>query len=163
MNYRYSREERRAMDNAPELASRLRKGVLRGNRSLLIVLLDVLLIVFMFIIFRVFLYKPQSSAAMNGFEIELSGRVVGESLFAVATIRNEDGEGSAETAYLTFRLGDDEQRLSSRLPAERGGVEEAAVLLPYADPEERIEVTVRIGDLERRLSARPESRKAGKK
>jgi len=151
------------MDNAPKLTSRLRKGVFRGNRSLIIVLLDVLFIVLMFIIFRVFLYKPQSSTTMQGYAVELRGRVIEENVFAVATIENQDAEEPGEVAHLTFRLGGEEQRLSTPLPVERGSVEEAGVLFPYTDPEARIEVSVRIGDQERRLSCGPETRGTGKK
>ena len=163
MTYHYSREEREAMDSAPKLTSRLHKGVFRGNRSLLIVLLDVLFIVLMFIVFRVFLYKPQSSAGMQGYAIELRVRVMEGSVFAVATIKNEGGEAAGEAAYLTFRFGDEEQRVSAPLPVERGSVEEAGVLFPYTDSDAKIEAVVRIGDQEKRLSCSPESRNRGKK
>ena len=104
MKYRYSRRERESMPNAPSLSSRKSRGVFRGNRPLLFVLLDVLFLLAMFLFVRFFLFKPSNVARLGGYRIEAAGRMIEDGVFAVVRIENRGGRRSDERADVRISL-----------------------------------------------------------
>jgi hypothetical protein len=161
MKFHYSRKERLAMSNAPRLDIRHRKGVFRGNRSLLIVLLDVLLICLMFFLFKNFVFKPRNRIELSGYAVALRCRVIKDSVYAAVRIKEENAETGAERAFVEFRFGDGIRQNSVVLsPGERTSYEVTA-LLPFPSAEENhadlaLIVTVRMGDEEKTMKWIPD-------
>lgn len=82
LHFHSSREERLAGREQPE---KVNGGVFAGNRSLLIIMLDVLLVLLMFVIYLLF-FGPEAGVRVEGFRIEGSGFAFGEDLYLTVTI-----------------------------------------------------------------------------
>ena len=68
--FHYDRRERLSMPSAPRPDAKL-KGIFKGNRSLLIILLDVIIILILMFIFLHFLNKPSYKKTEQGYQFEL--------------------------------------------------------------------------------------------
>jgi hypothetical protein len=150
LHFHYSREQRLSMPNAPDLAMRGKKGILKGNRSLVILLVDVLLIFILFVVYRYFFYRP-SYVTLRGMAV--SDRVIA----SVRVARRQESVTQAEPGrvYVRFLLKDEEIRLSEELPTIRGAAVELTASLLIPGKGQQLHAEVQIGDktinLERRL------------
>jgi hypothetical protein len=129
----YSREERLAMPGAPSPRQRP-KGFLRGNRGLVILLIDVAIIAIMAIIYRQFLFSPAYEGELSGYRFTLRGFALQSRVVAELLIEPIGGGGRAETAspqadrvYAVFRAGDGEMRLAADLTGEAATLEGAVL------------------------------------
>ena len=78
LSYHYSREERLEQRDAPDLSRREASGVFRGNRSLIVLLVDILLISLLFLVYRFVLYSPPHQGKLEGYTMAL------DALYAVS-------------------------------------------------------------------------------
>jgi hypothetical protein len=155
MKYHYSRKERMAMPNAPRLEVRHRKGVFRGNRSLLIVLLDVLLICLMFFLFRSFVFKPQNRVRLHGYVITLRCRIIKDSTYAAVRIKGDGEQSRIPRAFIEFQLGESVRQNSVALSPGERTTHEVTALLPLASSDEVLTAIVRMGDQTETLEWKP--------
>jgi hypothetical protein len=155
MKYHYSREERLAMSNAPRLDIRHRKGIFRGNRSLYIVLLDVLLICLMFFLFRSFIFKPVNRIVLQGYTVTLRSRTIKDSVYAAVRIKEREAEIGVERAFVEFRFGDSVRQNSVVLTPGEKTTHEVTALFPSAGASGKLTVTIRIGDREQSMTMAP--------
>jgi len=68
--FHYDRRERFSMPSAPKKDAKL-KGIFKGNRSLLILMLDIVIILILMFIFLRFLNKPSYKKTEQGYQFEL--------------------------------------------------------------------------------------------
>ena len=138
------------MSNAPRLDIRQRKGIFRGNRSLYIVLLDVLLICLMFFLFRNFIFKPSNRIELQGYVVTLRSRIIRDSVYAAVRIKERDAETGVERAFVELRFGDSVRQDSVALsPGEKTTYEVTALLpLPPDGGSGGLTVNIRMGERE---------------
>jgi hypothetical protein len=158
LHFHYSREQRLSMPNAPDLAMRGKKGILKGNRSLVILLVDVLLIFILFVVYRYFFYRPSYIGDLSEYTVTLRGMAVSDRVIAsVRVARRQESVTQAEPGrvYVRFLLKDEEIRLSEELPTIRGAAVELTASLLIPGKGQQLHAEVQIGDktinLERRL------------
>jgi hypothetical protein len=125
--YHYNREERLALRPDRRDPS---GGILKGNRSLTIILLDVLIVAIIFLIFRFVVFTGDSPPSIKGYTVtadllETSGGVLG-------LVTLEAGrEPEASSGIFTVRM--------TEVDADEGAVVEVKDLLP--EPENRRRVS----------------------
>ena len=94
-------EVRRRMEEAPER----RGGMFAGNRSLLIIFIDIVIILIIYGLYVTFLAGPTSVRTIDGYRFSLSASSLESS--ALATLRISAGEGAeADDPIVTVRFRD---------------------------------------------------------
>ncbi len=153
MHFHYNRDERLEMaGRRPKFDTR--GSIFRRNRSLLIILLDVLLLLIVFGVWWAFLRTPEDSVARDGYRFELAALAVGEETVATLTITNRGDSLDAPLFDVEFRsiLPDDVagENLRDRdvLPVP-GDVR--TVRVRFSQRASHVEVTVRFAEVEARL------------
>lgn len=89
LDFHSSRQERLARFGAPHQRAGGTAGVFRGNRTLLVVLLDILLFLMLGVLLVRFLYAQTPRARLQGYEVSLRGLSHGEMVYATLTVRAE--------------------------------------------------------------------------
>jgi len=151
MRVHYSRKERLSMSNAPGLSTRNTGGIFKGNRSLLIVLLDILLLVLMIFIFKQFIFSPSYQANLAGYRIDLRGYPVENGIMVVIRLAKKVKDAPEGRAFLHVFLGKEEARESLLLPLLEDEPSELKMFLSMPNPEKELKATVRIGEEQRTL------------
>jgi hypothetical protein len=151
-DYHYNREERLSMSNAPDLSRRSKRGFLKGNRALIILLIDILLICLLFVAFRYFIYKPPNVGQLTGYALSLRGMSLGDRVVVSLRVERRNAEAPLGRVYAVFRIEDAELRLSRMLPADRGEVVELTGTLFVAGRDRKLTAEVQIGQERRSLS-----------
>lgn len=142
LHFRYSREERLALTDRPK--PHPPGGLFRRNRSLAIILLDVLLVLLVFILFQ-FVFTPGRSAVRVGdYNVRLSGfRFQNEIYLTVEFSRSRDREtipaGAAVLVAVRFPGG---ERVLDVLPVVEGGSTEVTAVVENANQEVAVEVEI---------------------
>ncbi len=175
LNFHYSREERLSQPGAPRFRVPRKGGLFRRNRSLLIVLIDVLLISVVFFLYRQFFASPTYESEIAGYKLLLRVFPVKDKVIvnlrvtgSRAASDGEEGDAQApDRVFVRFLLGEDELRLSERLPnrvsvadasADSDGeyVELAGSFMIIGEqgrrPAERLVAEVQIGEEQRVLT-----------
>jgi hypothetical protein len=160
--FRYSREERLSLPGAPRRSDGGGRGLFRRNRTLLIILLDLIIILVLGLFLVRFLYSQTYKADIEGYLVQLSGFRYDEVVFATLKVKNT-GRGEANRSvtdgriYARFSLERslreaDSTFASSALPepAQEETVLRAAISVE-GEPEV-LYAEVRIGETVRRLS-----------
>ena len=154
--YHYSRRERLSMRAAPRFPDR-RGGLLRRNRTLLIILLDLIIVLILGLFLARYLYARVNTAELEGYSLLLRGAHYGEVVVATLEIENR-------------RAVPEQQRVSARFSLRRNPTEAEATFVsgstPRASQRTVLRATVpafaasrvlyaqvRIGETVRRLSA----------
>jgi hypothetical protein len=88
----YSREERLSLASAPRRRDAGGRGLFRRNRTLLIILLDLIIISILGIFLVRFLYSQASRAEIAGYSFVMRGFRSGDVVVAVLSIKPEAGE-----------------------------------------------------------------------
>jgi hypothetical protein len=133
--YHYNRQERLSMQAAPRFPDR-RAGLLRRNRTLLIILLDLVIILILGLFLMRYLYARVNTAELEGYSFILRGARYGEVVVATLEIENRRAES-------TFVSG-------STPPASERTILRATV--PALGASRVLYAEVRIGETVRRLS-----------
>jgi len=159
--YHYSRKDRLSMATA----ARIRDsggGIFRRNRTLLIILLDLVIVMILGVFLVRFLYARVNVANLEGYRVVLRGIRTEEVVIATVTITNTAAASAAQQSVfvrLSLARNPDEEDLtyvSGLAPPDRGGERILRVAVPVSDSRASSEVLyaeVEIGDYRRRLSA----------
>jgi hypothetical protein len=110
------------MSGAPDLSRRSKKGFLKGNRSLVILLVDILLICLLAVGYRFLLYKPSHSASLAGYSLTLKGLPIGDKVVVSLSVERKKRDAPSGRLFVIFRLEDEELRLSEELPSSEGQI-----------------------------------------
>ncbi len=166
LNFHYNREERLSMSNAPDLSRRGRKGFLKSNRSLIILLVDIALICVLFIAYRAFFFRPPYLEELSGYRLTLRGMALSDrivaSLWVESTSKQEENPSKSdmERIFVRFSVGEEELRVSEKLLLARDEPLELAASLfvrdaPHVDfLRAEVQIGQRKAVLERRLEGK---------
>jgi hypothetical protein len=158
--YHYSRQDRLAMAAAP----RYREpggGIFRRNRTLLIILLDLVIILILGLLLVRFLYARVNRADLEGYNVVLRSVRAEEVILATLTItRTASAAADGQMVYVRFSLErnpdeEDATYISGLPPREPGGESILRTVIPRSPSTASSEVLyaeVRIGDSRRRIS-----------
>lgn len=94
-HYHYKREERLGMVGHRPMKER-GGSLFRSNRSLVILLLDITILLIVFGIWWFFLRTPTDETSVDGYRIELSARLQDGETVATLTIRNSGSDRGSE-------------------------------------------------------------------
>jgi hypothetical protein len=159
--YHYSRQDRLSMATAPRFRDS-GGGVFRRNRTLLIILLDLVVILILGVFLVRFLYARVNRADLEGYRVVLRGVRTEEVVLATLAITNTSaastGQQSVFVRFSLERNPDEEDSIytSGIAPPDRGGERILRAAIPVSTSSASSEVLyaeVRIGDTRRRLSA----------
>ncbi len=159
--YHYSRHDRLSMGTAPRFRAK-GGGIFRRNRTLLIILLDLVIVMILGVFLVRFLYARVNVANLEGYRVVLRGIRTEEVVIATVTITNTAAASAAQQSVfvrLSLARNPDEEDLtyvSGLAPPDRGGERILRVAVPVSDSRASSEVLyaeVEIGDYRRRLSA----------
>jgi len=158
--YHYSRRDRLAMAAAPRCRDSA-GGIFRRNRTLLIILLDLVIILVLGLLLVRFLYARVNRADLEGYNVVLRSVRTEEVILATLTVTKTASVAAAEqTVYVRFSLERNPDEADSTfnsgpLPRERGGESMLRAAIPRSASSASSEVLyaeVRIGESRRRLS-----------
>jgi len=116
LRYHYDRGERLSRADAPDPSRRDTRGVFRGNRSLMILLVDILLISLLFLTYRYLLYSPPNQARLGGYDLVLDGLSVGDRVFAGLSVEKVRDDAPEGRIFARFFVESAEVRESGTLP-----------------------------------------------
>ncbi len=133
-NYHYKREERLSMPNAPKKDTNYSKNIFKRNKSLVIILIDIIIILVVFSFYKIFIEMPSYVGKNNGYVLTLSGFSTSDQVIVRIKIRKVEQDAAAGNAEITFKAGNNTLEIISELPVKTGEV---------------IEVTDNIGVLEK--------------
>ena len=159
--YHYSRQDRLDMARAPRFRDS-GGGIFRRNRTLLIILLDLVVILILGVFLVRFLYARVNRAELEGYSVVLRGvrteEVVLATLAVINTSADSTGQQSVFARFSLERNPDEEDTIyaSAVAPPDRGGERILRVAIPVSASSAHSEVLyaeIRIGDSSRRLSA----------
>jgi hypothetical protein len=167
--YHYSRQDRLDMASAPRFRDP-RGGIFRRNRTLLIILLDLVIILILAVFLVRFLYARVNRANLEGCSVALRGVRTEEVVLATLTIeRTASSEAGQQTVFVRFSLernpDQEESTYISGMAPQRKGEERilrAAIPVSAASASSGVlYAEVRIGESRSRLSAGLEDRGGG--
>jgi hypothetical protein len=159
--YHYSRGERLSRPGAPQFRQR-GGGIFRRNRTLLIILLDLVIVMILGLFLVRFLYARVNRAELEGYGAMLRGVLMEEVVLATVAITNKEAvSGARPEVFVRFSLvrnpGEGEAIfVSGQAPPERGGerILRATVPIPGGEPPpEVLYAEIRIDDARERMSA----------
>jgi hypothetical protein len=158
--YHYSRQDRLSMATAPRFRER-GGGIFRRNRTLLIILLDLVIVLILGVFLVRFLYAQVNRANLEGYSVVLRGARSEGVVVATLSITNTAAASTAEqSVFARFSLvrnpdEEDSTYVSGPVPREREGERILRVAIPVSERSASSEVLyaeVRIGDSRKRLS-----------
>ena len=161
--YHYSRRERLEAASAPRYPAR-GGGIFRGNRTLLIILLDLIIVLILGLLLMRFLYARVNKAELEGYSVELRAVRLEQVVLATLTVTNRRAESAAEqTLYARFSLkrnpGEEESTYASwPAPREAGKQRVFRTTIPFFEPSRVLYAELQIGDSTERVSVGLESR-----
>jgi hypothetical protein len=156
--YHYSREDRLSMATAPHFRQR-GGGIFRRNRTLLIILVDLVIVMILGVFLVRFLYARVNRADLEGYSVVLRGVRREEVVLATLTITNTEAASSAEqTVFARFSLvrnpDEEEATYVSGVAGEGERILRAVIPLSASSASaDVLYAEVRIGDSRERLSA----------
>lgn len=125
VRYHYNREERRASlpDHLRDTSKK--KGILRGNRSLLITLIDVVFLVMLVIVISVFYRVRGDGNILQGYAVSAGAITFGDNVLVSVKVKAREDRVEAQPVRIRigYPAGGTRIELSGFLP-EAGGVEE---------------------------------------
>lgn len=156
--FHYNREDRLSREGATDLAKR-KGGILRGNRSLTILLLDILLLLLIaFVVIGLF-QRSSHKGKLEGYALTLSALAYQDAAYVTLTLESLKAAAEPPRVFVKFYLSgsDEELFVSDVLPVKEGGEIVLKGSLPLFGDEEEILAEVKIGDkstvLKKSLSA----------
>jgi hypothetical protein len=159
--YHYSRQDRLSLASAPRFRDS-GGGIFRRNRTLLIILLDLVIILILGLLLVRFLYARVNRADLEGCNVVLRGVRTEEVILATLTIkRTASSETGQRTVFARLSLQrdpdeEDSTYISGTAPERRGEERILRAAIPFSGTSTSSKVLyaeVRIGDSRRRLSA----------
>ena len=152
--FHYSREERLSMPGAPKL-DYVKKGILRNNRALLILFLDLVIILILIYVFFRFFYETSYTASVGNYQLSLKGFLYEGKAYAALYVKMGRGkkakserEESTGNFVVKFYLKGREGKavtVSGRLPVTTGDEIIVRQSLPFSGRETILYASVKIG------------------
>jgi len=154
-HYYYSRAERLSLPSASKLHEKSGKKK-RIRSSSVIIILDILLIVIAFILFRLFLFGPANEVTAHGYRFYLR-QIVSENNIVVSVTAKKTDTSDLKLpteAEVRFSLapGNDSSRTVLALPEEAGAEHITRVRFPLTGEEKKIQALVILGTESFKLS-----------
>ena len=145
--FHYNREDRLSREGAPDLAKR-KSGIFKGNRSLTILLLDILLLLLIaFVVIGLF-QRSSYKGKLEGYALTLSALAYQDAAYVTLTLESLKTAAASPRVFVKFYLsGSDEELLvSDVLPVKEGKKRVLKASLPLYGDEEEVLAEVEIGD-----------------
>jgi len=155
--YHYSRKQRLSLPTAPSVQSS-GGGFFHRNKTLLIILVDLVIILVLGLFLMRYLYAQVHRADLEGYSVVLRGFDFGEVVFASLTITNKRGGSvTGQRIYVRFSLDrvfteKNTTYSSTILPGDREEETILRVTIPAAQEAAVLYAEVEIGDTAKRLS-----------
>jgi hypothetical protein len=145
--YHYNREER--MASLPDaIRSRQRRGILRGNRSLMITLIDVVFLVLLVVIFSFVGRLAGNTNVIPGYAVNADAIEFGDRV--LVSVKVKARETPVEIGVVRIRLrypeGGERVEINEYLPGEKNVEETYRGALPYDGEQTRIVIDFITGD-----------------
>ncbi|MFP4383575.1 MAG: hypothetical protein ACLFST_13150 [Spirochaetia bacterium] len=133
-----------------------KKGGLFRNRSLLILLLDVALLLLVFLLYQIFARGAQDTVSIGNFRYSLSAFSFEDTVYASLKILNTDQEPTPDAAAeIAFKYGGDETPVRTiLLPSPEGEEEYARTVLEWNPDYVTIKALIRTGEERAEIKAR---------
>ncbi len=157
LHFHYNRDERLAQaERRPRFITK--GSIFRRNRSLLIILLDILLLLIVFGVWWGFLRTPEDTLVRDGYRFELAALSTGEEILATLTITNRGDAVDASIFDAEFRTTHDENDREGAVLSDRDVLpvpgDVRTMRVRFSGSGDRIELTVRYGETELSLRTR---------
>jgi hypothetical protein len=155
--YHYNRQDRLSLSTAARFPDRGR-GIFHKNRTLLIILLDLIIVLIIGVFLMRFLYAQVNRADLEGYSIVLRGTGSDDVVIAMLLITNRGADRKSERrVYARFSLvrnPDEEESTYVSGLAPRGEDEERILraTLPVSESSKVLYGEIRIGEAKVRLS-----------
>lgn len=151
-NYYYSREERLNMPNAPKINSDKSKNIFKKNKSLAIILIDIIIFLIVFSVIKLFLETPSFMDNNSGYLLTLSGFSTNEEVIVRIRIEKKENTVTEGTADIIFKAGSNSLELKNELPDNKGEVIEITDSIKVSSKTNLIKAVVVIGTEKSELS-----------
>lgn len=146
LKFYYSKKGRLSLPSAPNVSKRGKWGFLKGNRTLIILFLDIAVICLLIFFYRFVLYTPSYNAELSGFWLELDSHAIGDGLVGILRVENRTADVPEGRIYARFYSGDQDLRLSKELPTEKKSSIELTARLYGTGSERQIFVEAQVGE-----------------
>ncbi len=149
MVYHYNRDERLSMPTAPVKGNRSR-GIFKGNKTLIILFINVIVIFLVLFLFIHFLNKPSYIKVKAGYRLELEAfPYAGEILVSlyIKKVKENKTNGKYRISALLYTSGEPKKKkiISEDLPAEKGREIILRAKLPWLGRDDSVNAEVDIG------------------
>jgi len=146
--FHYNREEREAGLSEYARNTLHAKGFFRRNRSLVITLIDVLVLLLLFFIINLYVRTRSKSELTDGLSVTSEGEIQDGRIFLSLTIKRTSDAGPTGVARVMFRALPDDVRVdvSDTLPEAKGETRVVHSVLEVSSSEPRVFATVDVGD-----------------
>ena len=151
-NYHYKREERLTMPNAPKKDTNLSKNIFKRNKSLVIILVDIIIILVVFSFFKIFIEMPSYVDENNGYVLTLSGFSTSEEVIVRIKIKKEEQDAASGKAEMTFKAGNNKLEIISELPVKAGEVLEITDTIGVLEKSDELTAEIKINNKISKLS-----------
>jgi len=147
LHFHYNREDRLSREGAPDFGKR-KGGILIGNRSLTILLLDILLLVLIVFVVIGLFQRSSYKGKLEGYALTLGALAYQDAAYVTLTLESSKAAAALPRVFVKFYLlgSDEELFVSDVLPLKE---EEKIVLkgsLPLYGDEKEVLAEIKIGD-----------------
>ncbi|RKX84161.1 MAG: hypothetical protein DRP57_06445 [Spirochaetes bacterium] len=147
--FHYDRNERLSMPAAPRRDS-MKRGIFKGNRSLLILLLDIIVILILMFIFFRFLNRPSYKKTEQGFQFELEAFPYADNILVSLYVKKTGKAGKSldktfKVEFYTSTSSENRETLNGSFPLEP---EKETILrskLSWSGRDETVTASITIG------------------
>ena len=121
LHYHYSREERTASLPENMREPRGRRGIFRGNRSLLITLIDVAFLVILVVVFSLISRIMGDNTVLPGYTVSANASAFGDRVLVSVKVQSREEKSTAEAVRIRIGYPESNNRveLNDYLPAEK--------------------------------------------
>lgn len=151
--FHYNRDERVGKREFRSEGERTKGKVFARNRSLLIILLDIVLVLVIFGLYRFILVPRLATTNYEGYELRLRAFEFEDEILVSLRVRAGAEEPNPVEAELIFQVapGGPEQSIERLFPSAAEGEQTYRVRFPSSEEASRVEVQVRTEDREFQL------------
>ena len=155
LHFHYDREKRRE-SLSDRMKQPKRKGFLRGNRSLLITLLDLSILLILFAIVWGFFGSGARENRLEGYQLTCRAVVYNDQVLVSLRVAPADDEVFGDTIRASFRYpgGTSRTEVSDILPSSGEDERVLRAALPLDPDARKVEVDVYIGESSKTISSR---------
>lgn len=115
-NFHYDREERLTMPGASKKMYNSGKGFLKGNKSLKIIVLDLIIVVFILFIFNIFFRTVSGNIEVEGYVFIINAYPLKDKIIIRLRVRKSNENAYSGNVKIKFMLNDSELIINELLP-----------------------------------------------